>query len=516
VDWNSLRFDRQMPVAVAAGPQAFGLTDCQMALGYVVFDVVSLAVGAVGLRSTVQAETVAAMAQATAPVLTQIEKSIALMTAEGVSLPTRARGVFDILQTIYDGGCLGAVWDAFTGALTWWDMILYGVTGTATVLAALATDGVAFVAEVVILLAATGVLVSDLAKAVQACSITPESGPQEPTRKPGADPFPFEPTMAMRTQDGHMLTIVNNGGLHNDAVAIQTDRRQVGQWEKFTLVPIDAQSRTFALKTSNGTFLTAVHGGGMGGPDDASSPVHTDVTGIGPQETLVFEELPDGTYAICTTSGYYLTATNGGGWGESANSSPIHTDATSLGPWETFTLLSVPTPDPFESATAIRTRNGDTFTIVNNGGLRNDALGIQTDRRVVGPWEKFTIVPIDAPAGTYALKTSNGNFLTAVNGGGIGGPDDTRSPVHTNLSAIGPQETLIFEKQSDATYAICTTTGYYLTATNGGGWGESANNYPLHTDATTLGPWETFTLLGVPGPGPRPILSVGKPDPKAR
>lgn len=165
VDWMTLDKVESEPSL-----RAITITPCEKTIGYVIFDVICLAVGAVGLRATVKASTVEAMAEAAAPVLSKLEASIAKMAAEGASAKDIAWGVFDILKTIYSGGCLGAVFSAFTKSLTWWDMVLYGITGTATIIAALATDGVAFVAEIVIELATFGFLVSDSVKVVQACS----------------------------------------------------------------------------------------------------------------------------------------------------------------------------------------------------------------------------------------------------------------------------------------------------------------------------------------------------------
>lgn len=150
---------------------SLGLTDCQKNVGYVIFDVICLALGAVGLRSKVNGTTIEAIFYASAPAMSRIELIIADMSRAGTSVKDYATGVLDILKTIYSGGCLGAVISAFLGSLTWWDMILYGTTALATIVAALVTDGIAFVAEVIILLASFGFLASDSAKAVQACSL---------------------------------------------------------------------------------------------------------------------------------------------------------------------------------------------------------------------------------------------------------------------------------------------------------------------------------------------------------
>ena len=145
------------------------ISDCEMKIAYVIFDVICLAIGAVGLRSTVRASTIEVVAEAAGPAMSRLEETIARIAAEDASLLDQAMGVFDVLKTIYSAGCLGAVFSAFTHSLTWWDAVLYGIVGTATMIAAVATDGAAFAAEVALVLASFGFLVSDSVKAVEAC-----------------------------------------------------------------------------------------------------------------------------------------------------------------------------------------------------------------------------------------------------------------------------------------------------------------------------------------------------------
>ena len=302
----------------------------------------------------------------------------------------------------------------------------------------------------------------------------------------------------IRTVSGNYLTVVNNGGLggpNNASSIIHTDAKAVGPWEKFRLKPVDAYNYKYAMQTMSGNYVTAVNGGGLGGGfvNDANSPIHTDATKLGPWESLVLVPQTDGSYAIRTTTGFYITAVNGGGLGGPNNaSSIIHTDATAIGPWETFTFDAFkPAPSPV----AIRTSSGRLLTVVNNGGLGgpNDASSIiHTDAKAVGPWEKFTLKMLDASKMTYALQTMSGNYLTAVNGGGLGGPNDASSPIHTDSTNVGAWESLQLISQADGTCGIRTTTGYYITAVNGGGLG--ANNAIIRTDATAINAWETFTI----------------------
>lgn len=171
VDWTKLpkskEVDVDSPPIVASS--SITITECEKAIAFVIFDVICLAVGGIGLRSGASAEDAEAIAKAAKPVLSELEATIAKIADSGASVTDRAWGVFQILKTIWSGGCGGAVISAFLGTLSWHDAIIYGVTALATILAALATDGVAFVAEVVIELATFAFLVDDSIKAVDAC-----------------------------------------------------------------------------------------------------------------------------------------------------------------------------------------------------------------------------------------------------------------------------------------------------------------------------------------------------------
>ncbi len=147
--------------------------------------------------------------------------------------------------------------------------------------------------------------------------------------------------ISLRTCDGHYVTVVNGGGLGGanngpGAVALHTDATKVGPWETFEIVWIDPTH--FGIKTVNGNFVTAINGGGIGGPNDNTSPIHTDATNSGPRESLLLNyDFSSARATFRTLNGHFLTAVNGGGFG-GPNNVPIHTDATALGPWETFTL----------------------------------------------------------------------------------------------------------------------------------------------------------------------------------
>lgn len=144
--------------------------------------------------------------------------------------------------------------------------------------------------------------------------------------------------IAIQTQNGHYLTVINEGGQPSGGTPIETLKREAGDNETFTVETINQASATFALKTHDGHYLTAVNGGGV----FVNGPVATTATEVSTWERLIVRRRPgDDKVAFVTKTGYYLTAVNGGGLGEAANTLPIHTDATVRSTWETFTLKTL-------------------------------------------------------------------------------------------------------------------------------------------------------------------------------
>lgn len=147
---------------------------------------------------------------------------------------------------------------------------------------------------------------------------------------------------ALITASGHYLTVVNGGGLGgpntgSGAVPIHTDATSAGPWETFTVIWLDDAKRSFALRTVNGNYLTAENSGGIGGPNDSSSPIHTDATEIGAWQKLTIRFLPNDKATIQTPSGHFLTAVNGGGMG--GPNDAIVTNRTKQGAWEAFRIV---------------------------------------------------------------------------------------------------------------------------------------------------------------------------------
>jgi hypothetical protein len=150
---------------------------------------------------------------------------------------------------------------------------------------------------------------------------------------------------AIQTATGNYLTAVNGGGLGGStrgpaAVALHTDATAAGPWETYTIVWLNSTYTQFALQTSDGHYVTAVNGGGMGGPNDSSAPIHTDTKTIGNWETLTLNFLPNNQLTIKVPNGRFLTAVNGGGMSGPA-ASPIQTDAVQHAESGTFTLVTL-------------------------------------------------------------------------------------------------------------------------------------------------------------------------------
>lgn len=145
-------------------------TSCPVAMGFVIYDCVALFLGAGGTRDGVTEAEAEAVAEAAEPVLSQLEKYIETITKEGASVTDQAQAVWGIISTIYNGGCIGGVISAFLGTLTWYNWILYSATALATIIAAVATDGAAEIAEIIIELATAGWLISDSVTAAKACN----------------------------------------------------------------------------------------------------------------------------------------------------------------------------------------------------------------------------------------------------------------------------------------------------------------------------------------------------------
>ena len=134
------------------------------------------------------------------------------------------------------------------------------------------------------------------------------------------------------------------GGSSGSDAAMKTNCTQQLSWETFTCVPLGFSQ--FALKTVDGQWVTATWGGGVGGQTLIRGRFNRTALkrslGKHSRSSQVMQaqiQAPS-SCALKSTNGSFVTAVNGGGYGNSdvANKFPIHTNATWAvpGPWEIF------------------------------------------------------------------------------------------------------------------------------------------------------------------------------------
>jgi hypothetical protein len=252
---------------------------------------------------------------------------------------------------------------------------------------------------------------------------------------------------SFQTATGNYVTAVNGGGMTSDA--LHTDAVQVSAWEQFGMLDLSGSGAParYALETIGNKFVTAVGGGAQ-----YQGAFHTDATQVGSWEQfkpvkcgdigsgyqyyllsadgdlvtaddgggqtvdaiepgtasgeptdfswskLTFLQQTDGTYALQTATGNYVTALGAGGQVQSYVPCPFqwwgaclagftdifHTDATQVGSWEKFRII-----DQGNCKYAIQTMSGYYF------GIYQDSNGYTlytTDRSVITDNEQFELV----------------------------------------------------------------------------------------------------------------------------
>jgi hypothetical protein len=135
---------------------------------------------------------------------------------------------------------------------------------------------------------------------------------------------------AIQTYNGSYLTAVDGGGRTTDA--IHSNATSVGPNERFTLIQEDYGGLPYyhSLQTAKGYFLTAEYGGGL----IIENVISSDRTAVGPWEKFIFVSKVDDWFAIQTISGNYLTAIDGGG----RTTYVMNSNATWIRGWELFKL----------------------------------------------------------------------------------------------------------------------------------------------------------------------------------
>jgi hypothetical protein len=221
------------------------------------------------------------------------------------------------------------------------------------------------------------------------------------------------------------------------------------------------------IKTYGGYYVIAEDGGGFTVPNDllTFSTIYTTY----PTTNWGFFEIhgpdPTGLFTITTLTGNYVTAVDGGGQTTKA----FHTNATVASTWEQFYITAVGNLGSLYSY-AIRpvasgyigdapAEYGRYLSATAGGGLTTGnaiqavyGLGITT---------RFKLVLLGN--GLYAIQTSNGvNYVTADQGGGLAHGSSSDGNLQTNRVAAEAWEQFEFLAQADGTYAIKTSSGFYV------------------------------------------------------
>lgn len=145
---------------------------------------------------------------------------------------------------------------------------------------------------------------------------------------------------------------------------------------------------------------------------------------------------------------------------------------------------------PAERKVALKTTTGYYITAENGGGA-----GVNTDRKEMGAWETFTMVPVSP--GVFAFRTVDGAYLTDLSAEQRG-----RRMARTSLGAnrksmdASTQFKVMMLGLDGPVVALITSGGKYVTAENNGGVKARAAR-ALSTDRTEIGAWEQLILVDV-------------------
>ena len=155
-------------------PEAAGVKEedawvCGTAVGFVIYDCIALFLGAPTTRSGASETEANLIAKAAESVQPQILETASTFSNFDASPTDQATAVFEIVKTMYDGGCLGSVLLAFFSSLSWYNMLLYSASAMAAIITALATDGAAEIAAIEIELAIFSSIITDSIACDRAC-----------------------------------------------------------------------------------------------------------------------------------------------------------------------------------------------------------------------------------------------------------------------------------------------------------------------------------------------------------
>lgn len=214
--------------------------------------------------------------------------------------------------------------------------------------------------------------------------------------------IPATGQFAFQTSGGNFITAVGGGGRTTDV--LHTDALGIDAWEAFQVIPTDPNGFSVAIRTKSYNLLTAVDGGGQ-----TSNAIYSNAHGAGSWETFFIRKwgaLGSGNqYLIFDTDTNQAIAARDGG-GQTQNTIQFYTGEFNPS-WTLFTLLL-----QSNGSYAIQTVNGNYVTAVNSGGLDYGTTAtdnIHTDATVINTWEQFRFIPSDD--GTFLIQTFDGHYL---------------------------------------------------------------------------------------------------------
>jgi hypothetical protein len=212
---------------------------------------------------------------------------------------------------------------------------------------------------------------------------------------------------AFQTSNGNFITAVDGGGLTTDV--LHTDAVSVGAWEQFRIAQTGPSGAfSVSIQTHSNNFLTAV---GLGGK--TTDAIHSDATKVGSWETFFIRKCgnlsPNASqYFIVDASKNQAIAARGGG-GQTQNTIQFAgTNGNIPLDWARFTIVP-----QSNGSYALQTINGNYVTAVDGGGLdygTESSDNIHTDATVADAWEQFYIASPFAD-GSWVIQTSKGYYL---------------------------------------------------------------------------------------------------------
>jgi hypothetical protein len=233
---------------------------------------------------------------------------------------------------------------------------------------------------------------------------------------------------AFQTANGNFITAVDGGGRTTDV--LHTDAVSVGAWEQFRIAQTGPSGAfSVSIQTDSNNFLTAV---GLGGK--TTDAIHSDATKVGTWETFFIRKwgglnLGANQYFIVDTSRNQAIAARGGG-GQTQNTIQFAgTNGNIPLDWARFTLVP-----QSNGSCALQTINGNYVTAVNGGGLdygTESSDNIHTDATIASTWEQFQFVSPFAD-GSWAIQTFSGYYLGKRTFGGA-----AEGEYSTDISDLG-------------------------------------------------------------------------------